>query len=481
VNGQLRLALLVAVVLATVVAVAGCSARDEGSATRRTPLTKQLASARGGIALRYPAGWDGALVGPNDVFVVASFPLPHGRLLDYPLDRVRRRLPEGGALVQVFQYPRLLEDPAYRKNFPPRPARLRLERKDFASYEGWGPGYLLRFRQRGHAVQIMVALGERASPETPATLLRILDSIQVEPTTVEIRTIALPGAPREVAVGLGAVWVVAERPGATEAAILRIEPRTRRIVATIRAPGRSVIGGLAVGEGAVWATDLNLGKVLRIDPATNRIAARIALPLAPFRPFAIAAGEGGIWVTVPTNVKGAVVRIDPQTNRAGSPIEVGYGPDAVTAAAGAVWVTNTNVAGGSLMRVDPKTGRVVAKLLAGRNPGAVAASRRAVWAAFEAGASIARIDPASNRLLASIPASDGVGDLAAGLGSIWFTNACGCDDGRVKSLDPRTVRVGLPIPVGTRPIALAAGEGAVWIANYTDQTLTKIVVEPTAR
>lgn len=464
-----------------VLALAGCSAGDDGSATGTAPLTAQLASARGGIAIRYPAAWHGALVGPDDALVVASFPLPRGGLLDYPLDRVRRRLPEDGALVHVFQYGRLLEDPAYRKNFPPRPPHLRLEPRDSASYEGWGPGYLLRFRERRHAVQIMVALGERASPETRATLLRILDSIRVEPRTVEIRTIALPGAPREVAVGLGAVWVVTERPNATHAAILRIDPRTRRIVATIRAPGRSVIGGLAVGAGAVWATDLNLGEVLRIDPATNRIVARIALPLAPFRPFAIGAGASDVWVTVPTNVRGAVVRIDPETNKAGSPIEVGYGPDAVSAAAGAVWVTNTNVAGGSLMRIDPKTGRVVAKLLAGRNPGAVAAAEGAIWTAFEAGASIARIDPASNRLLASIPASDGVGDLAAGLGAIWFTNACGCDDGRVKSLDPRSARIGMPIPVGTRPIALAAGEHAIWVANYTDQTLSKLVVEPTVR
>lgn len=470
-----------ALLAAAVAGLAGCTAGDEGSANQVAPPTMQLFSARGGIAIRYPAEWHGSLVGPEDAFIVASFPLPRGGLLDYPLDRVRRRLPEDGALVHLFQYPRLLEDPAAGKNFPPRPKHLRLERKDFASYEGWGPGYLLRFREAGHAVQIMVALGERASPETRATLVRILDSIRVEPATVRLRTIAVPGRPREVAVGAGAVWVVAERPGATDAAILRIDPRTRRIVATIRAPGRSVIGGLAVGAGAVWATDLNLGKVLRINPAINRIAARIPLPLAPFRPFAIAAGEGGVWATVPTNVKGAVVRIDPGTNRAGSPIMVGYGPNAVAVEAGAVWVTNTNVAGGSVMRIDPKTGRVVAKLLAGRNPGAVAASGGAVWAAFEAGASIARIDPASNRLLASIPASDGVGDLAAGLGSIWFTNACGCDDGRVTAIDPRSARVGLPIPVGTRPIALAAGEGTVWVANYTDQTLTEIAVDPTTR
>ena len=70
----------------------------------------------------------------------------------------------------------------------------------------------------------------------------------------------------------------------------------------------------------------------------------------------------------------------------------------------------------------------------------------------------------SNGPLGSLPISDGVGRLAAGAGSIWFTNACGCDEGRVASLDP-AARVGLPIPVGTRPIALAAYGDTVWVAN----------------
>jgi virginiamycin B lyase len=381
-------------------------------------------------------------------------------------------------LVYLFQYRGLLRNPATRKQFSPRPGHFRLEEKDFAPYEGWGPGYLLKFRERGHAVQIMIALGEHASRQTRATLLKTLDSVRLEPRTVRLRTIAIPGAPREIAVGLGAVWVVEERPRAGQAAILRIDSKTRRIVATIRSPGRSVVAGLAVGVGAVWATDLGLGKVLRIDPATNRIVARIPLPLAPFRPFAIAAGEGAIWVTVPTNVKGAVVRIDPKTNRVvGRPIQVGYAPDAIAVGAGSVWVTNTNVAGGSVMRIDPKTGRVVAKLLAGRYPGAAAVAEGAVWVPLEAGNSVTRIDPSSNRFLGAIPLSGGVGRLAAGLGAIWFTNACGCDDGRVSSIDPKTTGVSLPIAMGTSPVALAAGPGALWVANYTDQTVSEIIVE----
>jgi hypothetical protein len=356
------------VALGAVVALvlAGCSAEGDhraDSATRVRALSAQLASVRAGIAIRYPTAWNAALVGPEDAFVIASFPLPNARRLDFPLDRIRRALPPNGVLVYLFQYRGLLANPAARKQFPPRPARFGLEEKDFGSYEGWGRAYLLKFRERGHAVQIMVVLGEDVSGKTRAALLEVLDSLRLEPRTVRLRTIGIPGAPRELAVGLGAVWVAAERSDAAGAAILRIHPKTRRVVAAIRAPGKSVVAGLAVGAGAVWATDLALGQVLRIDPATNRIVARIPLPTAPFRPFAIAVGEGAVWVTVPTNVKGAVVRIDPKTNKAAErPIEVGYGPNAIAVGAGGVWVTNTNVAGGSLMRIDPKRGRVVAKL-----------------------------------------------------------------------------------------------------------------------
>ena len=53
------------------------------------------------------------------------------------------------------------------------------------------------------------------------------------------------------------------------------------------------VGGVAFGEGAVWATNELADEVYRIDPDTNeaQVVSRMAAPRG------VAVGEGGVWVT----------------------------------------------------------------------------------------------------------------------------------------------------------------------------------------
>ena len=53
------------------------------------------------------------------------------------------------------------------------------------------------------------------------------------------------------------------------------------------------MGGIAFGEGAVWATNEIADKVYRIDPRTNR--ARVVGGMTA--PRGVAVGEGATWVT----------------------------------------------------------------------------------------------------------------------------------------------------------------------------------------
>ena len=90
-----------------------------------------------------------------------------------------------------------------------------------------------------------------------------------------------------------------------------------------RIPGTSA-SGLALGAGAVWASDELKGTVTRIDPHRDRIVARVHVPR--YRPHGLAVGAGAVWVadfsgggTVhrgngPVGL-GSVVRIDPRGNR----------------------------------------------------------------------------------------------------------------------------------------------------------------------
>ncbi len=66
-------------------------------------------------------------------------------------------------------------------------------------------------------------------------------------------------------VGAGSVWVTRESPGA----VLRIDPSTNAVGATISAEARWGIGTpIAFYDGAVWT-----GFLVRIDPAAEKVSA----------------------------------------------------------------------------------------------------------------------------------------------------------------------------------------------------------------
>ena len=64
------------------------------------------------------------------------------------------------------------------------------------------------------------------------------------------REYRLPGKPRAIAVGYGAVWVVVH--GAVDNQLLRIDPATGRVTTADAFPRSSPIDGLAAGLGSVW-------------------------------------------------------------------------------------------------------------------------------------------------------------------------------------------------------------------------------------
>jgi RNA polymerase sigma-70 factor (ECF subfamily) len=80
---------------------------------------------------------------------------------------------------------------------------------------------------------------------------------------------------RTAEVAFGSVWLSATN----DAAILRVDPATRRVIARIPV-GTDV--NLAAGAGAIWAVprrpSVTATRLIRIDPRTNRVVARIAVP-----------------------------------------------------------------------------------------------------------------------------------------------------------------------------------------------------------
>jgi virginiamycin B lyase len=106
------------------------------------------------------------------------------------------------------------------------------------------------------------------------------------------------------AVGAGSLWGSFAN-SAADAGVQRIDPVTGRVVAAIRIPNGVL---MAFGLGTLWVAQdaptitsggdepakMKPGKLYRIDPATNRVLGR-PVPLPGIAPTALAVGEGAVW------------------------------------------------------------------------------------------------------------------------------------------------------------------------------------------
>jgi DNA-binding SARP family transcriptional activator/ABC-type branched-subunit amino acid transport system substrate-binding protein len=198
---------------------------------------------------------------------------------------------------------------------------------------------------------------------------------RVDPATRTVRArIRLPrtgGAATEVAedrvaVEPDAVWAIAP-----DYAVVRIDPRTDRIVATIRGLQARAV---AAGEGGVWVLGID-GAIGRIDRARNRIGVRGRVPASSVASLAV--GGGSAWVSAPGD--GAVWRVRPGPRFVMRTIAVDAGAGDLAYGAGSLWAVNP--LRGTLAQIDPAAGRVTRTVRLGGAPRAVVAGPDGVWVA----------------------------------------------------------------------------------------------------
>jgi len=206
------------------------------------------------------------------------------------------------------------------------------------------------------------------------------------------RTFRVRYLPYAVAVGRGAVWILAR--GAQRAFVARADPATARILRRSPLPLDADPRGIAVGEGAVWVTEVKAGaragrapsphpgdlyhpaRLFRLDPESGRtthtlnVGSSLAEDALVARP---AAGLGSVWIA--SGTRGVHLgRVDPRTVRVVRTIEsVPNREGEASVGFGSVWWNDK--LGGSVMRMDDSGKLDAAVQVAPRNPrGDVAAS-----------------------------------------------------------------------------------------------------------
>ncbi len=248
---------------------------------------------------------------------------------------------------------------------------------------------------------------------------------QIDAETHEVvRTFSTSATPTDIEVGAGAVWV-GNAPSAgsvVPTSISRLDPETGDLVEIpLGQPPKGHLYGLipgisrqhiAVTDEAVWVINPNL-TVSRIDPRSNRIVARIKA-----RAENIAAGEGDVWI----NEGSTLAEIDPGTSTISRRIEVddAEGFTDVAVGGGAVWGTDPE--GGNLWRVD--TGSAARKRAIPLETwvAGVTFGEGAVWTTNEITDEVHRID-ARGRKAALVASVASPRDVAAADGAVWVTAA----------------------------------------------------------
>jgi hypothetical protein len=181
-----------------------------------------------------------------------------------------------------------------------------------------------------------------------------------------------------VAVLPDSVWV-ALNFGATTGAIVRVDPRTNRIVARIPAGGH--VGDIVTTRGGVWfltdqTAEASKGVSLRrLDPAENRIVATLLrrdledVGGAAVLPRLVV-GQGEIWTRVFRNAGWVAVRVDTRTNQV-TTRALSDRFDPIAAVGGRVWVLRPS----GLVGLDRSSLSPAASVALGGSPTAVALDR----------------------------------------------------------------------------------------------------------
>ena len=161
--------------------------------------------------------------------------------------------------------------------------------------------------------------------------------------------VTLDSAPSALTSGGGAVWAVLDNTDA----VVKIDPRTRKVAQTIPSVGR-----LAAGGGCQRRRPVG-GRVRREGPDPHQHAhggsSGRKIPVGN-GPAAVIAGPDGVWVA--NSSDNTVQRVDPRTEKADPAIAVGDGPDALALDGSTLWVANGR--SGTVSQIDTRTGQPAA-------------------------------------------------------------------------------------------------------------------------
>ena len=96
------------------------------------------------------------------------------------------------------------------------------------------------------------------------------------------------------------------------------------------------------------------------------------------------------------------------------------------------------------------------------------------WFANRAENRIVEVDAETNQNLGTVNVGGAPGAIAAGADSLWVANFDDDTVSRIVGLGPGQARTVKHFPVGDGPVDVAVGEGGVWVASSLDRIVTRL-------
>jgi hypothetical protein len=262
--------------------------------------------------------------------------------------------------------------------------------------------------------------------------------------------------------GFGSLWAKHD-----DGSVVRLSPKGK-VQATIDADiyQPPVCQGLGVSEDAVWACATE-GRIIRIDPKTNDVAATIEVPKINDQGRLVSSGDQ-VWLL--TGDGDQLTGISEETNELGDPIDLGTfcTETADHIEEDTLWVACAS--DGVLLRVDLEARKVTGKVT--DLPLATSVSvGEDVWVGFEKG--LARIDPSS--LDVTMLQEAVIPDRVRAVGDhVWVREAGG--EAFLSRIDATTAEVVQVIAANDLPSGgdVIEFRGAVWASAYDDGTIVRL-------
>jgi streptogramin lyase len=318
-------------------------------------------------------------------------------------------------------------------------------------------------RIRGHTLSMDAKRSRIAGFVAAAALTAVVGTAAAAVPTVRFKS-----PPTDLAGG-ETLWVSLAGDGA----LVRLEPRTGRVLARIdvhRADPRALgAGPLAAGGKQLWiAAPVHVDDDPVVGNASGWIG-HVGIRGGKLRitqvhgdpPFEIGVGLAGVWVTGGHTVR----RVDARTGVVVGTLRLPAYLGAVAVGTNAVWVDEPNT--GRLVEIDPRTRKVRGSVAIGRSTGrgALAIVGGAVWAATNN--ALVRVDQQSRRVTARLPVP-GASAIGFGLSRLWVVGRDG-----VYSIRAGKVTKELSVARGGAELITVA-RGAVWLSAGSTNSLRRI-------